>query len=114
MTTQFVKTKIETPKAKYIKYSEAKKGDILVVGEFLGTKEVDNYNKDGKVPSHSFKTDEGLVVLNSSKSLDRILAGLEAGLVLEVTFQGKTNKVSKDGKKYRQNEFEVSILEEQE
>jgi len=115
-----VKQKVELQKPTYVKYSEAKPGQTLVVGTFLGTKMVKPYkptNKDGSVnpdvPSHSFETDEGEVRLNSATSLNRLLAQIEPGTPVDITFLGKEKKKSKDGDVYSENTFEVSILVEQ-
>ncbi len=105
-----VKQKVELPRATYVKYSEAKPGQTLVQGTFLGTRMVDNYDKDDKVPSHSFETDDGTVILNSASSLDRLLATVDAGTPLEITFLGKEKKKNKAGKSYSQNSFEVNVL----
>jgi hypothetical protein len=108
-----IRQKVELPKAKYIKYSEAKVGQTLVLGTFLGTKMVPNFDKDAEVPSHTFETDEGTVILNSASSLDRLLTTVEPGTPLEITFLGKEKKKNKTGKSYSQNAFEVNILVEE-
>ena len=108
--TTINKVKVELAKAKYVKYSEAKPGQTLVQGTFLGTKMVPNYDKDAEVPSHSFETDDGTVILNSASSLDRLLATVEPGSPLEITFLGKEKKKNKAGKSYSQNSFEVNLL----
>lgn len=107
----YVKIKTQLPKSvKYVKVSEAKPGDTLVLGSYIGAKQVDNYNKDGKVNLHSFETDDGVTNLNGSTLLDRLLAEHTPGDVIEVVFTGKENKTNKEGKKYKQNQFEVSKL----
>lgn len=110
MTT--IKKKIELPKATYVKYSESKPGQTLVTGTFVGTTSVQKYNggPDEFVPSHVFATDKGDVILNSASSLDRLLAIVEPGTPLSVTFLGKEKKKSKEGKAYTQNMFEVNEL----
>ena len=105
-----IKQKVELSKAKFVKYSEAKPGQTLVQGIFLGTKMVDNYDKDDKVPSHAFQTDEGTVILNSACSLNRLLNIVEPGTALEITYLGKEKKKNKAGKSYSQNAFEVNVL----
>lgn len=109
-----VKQKVELPRANYVKYSEAKPGQTLVVGKFLGTKMVTKYNTTTgeTVPSHTFDADGEIIILNSAAGLDRLLATVEPGTLLDITFLGKESKVSKEGKKYKQNVFEVSVLSE--
>ena len=97
---------------KYVKYSEAKPGETLVVGTYKGTRMVPNFNKDGEVPSHTFETEEGTVVLNSASELNKLLATVEAGTEVDVTFLGTEKLKNKKGQPYKANKFEVSILVE--
>jgi len=115
MTTVTKKKLVAADTVKYVKYSEAKPGQTLVVGKFLGTKQVKKFNgKEGEtVPLHTFNTDEGEIALNSASSLNRILDGVEPGTTLEVVFLGKESKQNKDGIKYRENTFEVNELTEE-
>lgn len=111
MTT--VRIKAEKPGAiKFVKISEAKPGDILVLGELVSSEDVPNFNKDGTVKLHKFNTDTGLVGLNGSRLLDGLLDQFEIGDTIEITFLGKEPGVSKDGKKFRRNTFEVVKLTE--
>ena len=110
MTT---KTKIELPgKVTYVKMSEKKAGETIVIGSYLGAKSQPNFNNDGMQTVHSFSTEEGEVRLNGSRLLDTLLGQVNAGDVLEVVFTGKEPGVSKDGKKFKRNTFEVLKLEE--
>ena len=106
-----VRVRAELPKPiKYVKISEYKPGDILVLGSLVSTEEVDNFNKDGKVNLHKFETDEGVVGLNGSRVLDQLIGQFEYGSVLEITYTGKEPGVSKDGKKFKRNTFVVDQL----
>lgn len=112
-----VKQKVELPKPIYIGYKEAKPGQVLVSGTFVGTKMVKPYQPikaDGTpaedVPSHVFDTDTGDTRLNSATNLNRLLELIEPGTPLEVIYLGRTAKTSKDGMKYKQIDFEVNIL----
>jgi len=105
-----IKRKIESTPLKYVKYSEAKQGDTLVIGDYLGSPMVDNYDKTDKVPQHQFNTDEGLVALNSAGQLNYLLKKVEVGQTVEIIFLGK-EKTTINGKKVSVNNFEVSILE---
>ncbi len=110
MTT---KTKIELPgKVTYVKMSEKKAGETLVIGSYLGAKSQPNFNNDGMQTVHSFSTEEGEVRLNGSRLLDTLLTQVKTGDILEVVYCGKEPGQSKDGKKFRRNLFEVLKLEE--
>jgi hypothetical protein len=107
-----IKTKVALPRPTYVKYSEAKQGQTLVVGTFLGSKLVPNFNKDGEVPAHQFETDEGLTILNSASDLNKQLEQVTEGQVVEVVFLGTEKLKNKKGQPYKANKFEVSILKE--
>lgn len=108
-----IRQKAEKPGAiKFVKISEAKPGDVLVLGELVSTEQVPNFNKDGEVSLHKFNTDTGLVGLNGSKLLDGLLGQFEVGDTIEVVYLGKEPGVSKDGKKFKRNTFEVVKLTE--
>ena len=109
--TKVIKRKIELPKRTFVKYSESKPGQTLVVGEFLGSQSVQNYQKTMEVPLHVFNTDSGEVCLNSSRELDNLLQQVEIGQIVDVTFLGKEKIKNKAGLTLTQNKFEVSILE---
>lgn len=106
-----VRIKAELPKQiKFVKISEHKPGDSLVLGKLISTEEVDNYNKDGKVNLHKFETEAGIVAINSNKVLDKLIAQFPVGSTLEIFYTGKEHGVRKDGKKIQFNMFEVELL----
>lgn len=110
MTT---KTKIELPgKVTYVKMSEKKAGETLVIGSYLGAKQVPNFNNDGMQTLHSFSTEDSEVRMNGSRLLDTLLSQVQVGDVLEIIYTGKEPGVSRDGKKFKRNTFEILKLEE--
>lgn len=109
-----VKKKVEAPKTRFVKISEHKAGDSVVVGTYLGAKEVDNFNKDGKTNLHLFADEDGLEVgINGTTLLDKLLSQVQIDDMVEITFLGKVPGVSKDGKKFKRNDFEVNVLVEE-
>lgn len=109
-----VKRKVQSAPIKYVKYSEAKAGDTLVIGNYVGSPLVLNFNKDKEVPQHQFQDDEGnTVALNSAGQLDYLMKKVEIGSLVEVLFLGQEALTIK-GKKVKANQFEVSVLEEDE
>ena len=108
--TTITKVKVSTSKATYVKYSDAKPGDTLVIGTYIGTKMVPNFNKDGEVPSHQFETDAGLTILNSASELNKLLEQVEEGSEVDVTFLGTEKLKNKKGQPYKANKFEVNLL----
>jgi len=124
--TELVKKKVELPASaiKYVKYSECKPGDTLVVGKYLESKMVPNFNKDGEVPLHLFEDfyTKGTLALNSSAELNRILenkhfdtskfADVKVGSWYEITYLGKEKGKTKDGKSYMSHTFQVDPLED--
>jgi len=112
--TTLVKKKIGSGSVRYVKYSEAKPGDTLVVGTFQGTELVPSYDKKSEVPIHTFVTeDEEIVKLNSAGQLNKLLSMVQPGTTLEVTFLGKEKFKSKDGRTLYANQFEVNELVEE-
>ena len=107
-----IKKKVTASNIKFIKYSELKPGATAVLGEFMGSKMVPNYDGDAEVPSHRFKTDEGIVALNSAGQLDNLLTNVAIGDTVEILYLGKEPITLKNGKKVKVNQFEVNILEE--
>lgn len=107
-----VKRKVQSAPIKYVKYSEAKPGDVLVLGNYVGSPMVLNFNKDKEVPQHQFQDEEGnTTALNSAGQLDYLMKKVEVGSVVEVVFLGQEALTIK-GKKVKANQFEVSILGE--
>ena len=104
------KIKLEAARPSYVKISEHKPGDTLVIGDYLGMKIVPGFNGEGTASLHSFNTDGGEVRLNGNRTLDSILGTVEAGTTIEIVYTGKEPGVSKDGKKFKRNTFEVSKL----
>jgi len=117
------KRKIELPKldVTYKQYSEARPGDLLVLGRYKGARMKDGLKKDEngtpiKVPSHGFEDLDNpskLTVLNSSKALNDLLEQVEVGSVVEVVFGGLKKFKSKEGQPMKSYEFEVSVLDEE-
>lgn len=107
-----VRRKIVTPTIKYVKISEHKEGDILVTGKYTEIREVDNFNKDGKVNLYLFKNEDGeTVALNGNKKLDENMAEVKIGETVEISFQGKRPGVNKQGKRFNTNMFEIIVLD---
>lgn len=113
--TTIVRKKISSAgNVKFVKYSELKAGETLVVGFFQGTELVPSYDKKSQVPQHTFvDEDEKIVKLNSAGQLNAILKNVQPGAFLEVTFLGKEKIKTKDGRQVEANQFEVHELEDQ-
>lgn len=108
-----IKKKVTSAPMKFVKYSELKPGATVVIGEYLGSPMVPNFDGDAEVPQHRFKTDDGLVALNSAGQLNNLLSNVSVGDTIEVIFLGKESVTLKGGKKVKINQFEVSILEQE-
>ena len=110
--TNFVKKKL-SGSVRYVKYSEAKPGDVLVIGTFQGTEQVPAYDpKQGLVPQHSFvDEDEQIVKLNSAGQLNYALKNATPGQMIEVIYLGKEKVKTKTGRLVEANQFEVNALE---
>lgn len=108
-----VKKKLGGSSLKFVKYSESTEGDVLALGEFLGTELVASYDKKSQVPLHKVRTEDGTVVaLNSAGQLNHILKDVTPGTTIEVVFLGKESIKTKDGKRTTANQFEVNELTE--
>jgi hypothetical protein len=94
-----IKKKIGGGSVRYVKYSEAKPGDVLAIGNFIGTELVKAYDpKQPDVPQHTILDEEGTSLkLNSAGQLNFLLKSVEAGTLIEV----------------EANQFEVSELVEE-
>jgi len=112
MTIVKQKIEVQSEKPTYVKYTEAKPGQTLVVGNLTEIRMVDNFNKDGKVPSFVFQTDTGTTILNSATDLNKQLEQVEIGSAVEVVFLGAEKLKNKKGQPYKLNKFEVSLLQE--
>lgn len=110
---------------KYLKWTDKKPGDVLVVGEYLGEVEVPKYKgRDGEtVPQHRFKLEDGTIAaLGSAGQLNFILRSAretlqarqldgESPCLVEVIFLGKEEYVNKRTKKVEEaNQFEVNLI----
>lgn len=100
---------------RYVKFSQAKPGDVLVLGMFEGTKQVPKYKgRDGEtVPQHNFKTEDGTIVaLGSAGQLNFLMRDISVGSLVEVVFLGKQEyKDRRTGKMETANQFEVNVFE---
>lgn len=100
---------------KWVKYSQSKPNDVLVLGVFEGTIQVPKYKgRDGEtVPQHNFKTEDGTTVaLPSAGQLNFLLRDIPQGALVEVVFLGKQEyKDRRTGKMETANQFEVSTFE---
>lgn len=107
-------------KKKYIKYSECKPGDVLVVGKYVETIPSVKYPANS---NHDFKTETGEIVsLNSSGQLDYFLEEklkFDKTKVVRITFAGKEEILKgpykgkdKYGNPNTQNTFEFEVAED--
>ena len=110
--TTFVKQKVSiASNVRYVKYSEAKPGDVIAVGIFKGTEQVPSYDKSTTVPLHSIVSEDGEIIkLNSAGQLNKIFSLVQPETLVEVTFLGKEKFKSKDGRVLTANQFDVSQL----
>jgi len=110
---------------KYVKWTDKKAGDTLVVGEYLGEIEVPKYKgKAGETtPAHKFKLEDGsLAQLGSAGQLNFLLRQTKELLIsrqldgdvpclVEVIFLGKDKYIDKKTKKVEEaNQFEVNLI----
>jgi len=107
-----VKKPVGGSTVKYVKYSEAKPGDVIATGTFAGTSFVKAYDpKQPDVPQHTIIDESGISLkLNSAGQLNYLLKNVPEGSLIEVTYLGKEKIKGKNGKLVEANQFEVHEL----
>ncbi len=107
-----LKKKLGTGTVKYVKYSAARPGETLALGEFKGTKMVPAFDPTApNVPQHTVVDDEGNELkLGSAGQLNFILKNVEPGTNIEVIYLGKEKVKTKTGRTVEANQFEVNEL----
>jgi hypothetical protein len=112
--TTLVRKKLVAPK--YVKYSQLKAGDVVAIGIFIGTEQVDNFTRTAKVPQHTIQdTETGAITkLPSAGQLNWAMSQLEAGTMVEVIFLGKEKFKNKQGLMVDSNQFEINTFSESE
>lgn len=97
--------------SRYVKYSQLKPGETIVIGEFKGTEMVKAFDpKQPDVPQHTVLDEEGVEIkLNSAGQLNHILKNVPVGTCIEIIYLGK-EKIKVNGRQVEANQFEVSEL----